>query len=107
MERRITAELGCGGYAQAVPEIGRLLADYPLREGLWLLLMRALDGARRHAEALEVYGRARDAISEQLGVDPGPALRHLCARLLAKDSAAPPGIISAGPAPPWPSARPA
>ena len=51
------------GHAQAVAEIRRLLADHPLREGLWLLLMRALDGAGRHAEALEVYGRARKAIS--------------------------------------------
>src|SRR5437773_166378 len=71
--------------------------DHPLREGLWLLLMRALDGAGRHAEALEVYGQARDAISEQLGVDPGAELRQLHADLLAKDTAASPvGVITAG-----------
>ena len=95
-ELRITAELACGAHDQAVAEIRRLLADHPLREGLWLLLMRALDVAGRHAEALEVYGQARDAISEQLGVDPGAELRQFHAELLAKDSAAPAGTISAG-----------
>ena len=86
-ELRITAELALGGHDQAVAELRRLLADHPLREGLWLLLMRALDGAGRHAEALEAYGQARDAISGQLGVDPGAELRQLHADLLAKDTA--------------------
>ena len=92
-ELRITAELALGGHDQAVAELRRLLVDHPLREGLWLLLMRALDGAGRHAEALEVYGQARDAISEQLGVDPGAELRQLHAELLAKDTAAPAGAV--------------
>src|SRR5690349_5902567 len=92
-ELRITAELALGGHDQAVSELRRLLADHPLREGLWLLLMRALDGAGRHAEALEAYGQARDAISGQLGVDPG----------------VPAGVITAGvvspPAEPAPEPR--
>ncbi len=96
VELRITAELACGGYAQAVPELRRLLADNPLREALWLLLMQALDGAGRHAEALEVYGQARAAIADELGVDPGPELRQFHARLLAKDSRVVPGSISGG-----------
>ncbi len=96
IELRITAELGCDGHAQAVPELRRLLADNPLREALWLLLMQALDGAGRHAEALEVYGRARAAIADELGVDPGPELRQFHARLLAKDSTVVPGSISGG-----------
>src|SRR5689334_9372675 len=95
-ELRITAELALGGHDQAVAELRRLLADHPLREGLWLLLMRALDSAGRHAEAIEVYGQARDAISDQLGVDPGAELRQFHAELLARDSAAAPGSISAG-----------
>jgi DNA-binding SARP family transcriptional activator/Tfp pilus assembly protein PilF len=97
-ELRITAELACGGHAQVVPELRRLLANSPLREGLWLLLMKALDGSGRHAEALDVYGQARKVISNELGVDPGPELRRLYAELLAADSAGTPGPLPAGPA---------
>jgi len=95
-ELRITAELACGGHAQVVPELRRLLANNQLREGLWLLLMKALDGSGRHAEALEAYGSARKVISNELGVDPGPELRRLYAELLAADSAS--GSASGGPA---------
>ncbi len=95
-ELRITAELDCGNHAQVIPELRRLLADHSLREGLWLLLMRALDGAGRHAEALDAYGQARTAISEELGVDPGPELRQAYAGMLAKDTSDAPGSISAG-----------
>jgi DNA-binding SARP family transcriptional activator/Tfp pilus assembly protein PilF len=101
-ELRITAELACGGHAQVIPELRRLLADHRLREGLWLLLMRALDGAGRHAEALDAYSQARSAIVEELGVDPGAELRTFHAELLAKDEmlardgGEAPGIISAG-----------
>jgi DNA-binding SARP family transcriptional activator len=101
-ELRITAELACGGAAQVIPELRRLLADHPLRENLWVLLMRALDGAGRHAEALDAYGQARNAIADELGVDPGAELRHLYTdmlaqdEMLAKESGEAPGSISAG-----------
>jgi DNA-binding SARP family transcriptional activator len=84
-ELRIKAELACGNHAQVIPELRRMLADNPIREGLWLLLIQALDGAGRHAEALDVYGQARRAIADELGVDPGPELRQLYADMLAKD----------------------
>jgi DNA-binding SARP family transcriptional activator/Tfp pilus assembly protein PilF len=84
-ELRIKAELACGSHAQVIPELRRLLADHPLREGLWLLLMQALDGAGRHAEALDAYGQARNVIADELGVDPGAELRQLYADMLAND----------------------
>jgi DNA-binding SARP family transcriptional activator len=101
-ELRVMAELACGSHAQVIPELRRLLADHSLRENLWLLLMRALDGAGRHAEALEAYGQARSVLAEELGVDPGAELRQCYAELLAKDDALTkdagdaPGSISAG-----------
>jgi DNA-binding SARP family transcriptional activator len=90
-ELRITAELACGGHAAVISDLRRLLADNPLREGLWVLLMRALNGSGRHAEALDAYGQARAVIADELGVDPGAELRRLYAELLAEDSAGSPG----------------
>jgi tetratricopeptide (TPR) repeat protein len=100
-ELRVMAELACGSHAQVIPELRRLLADHALRENLWLLLMQALDGAGRHAEALEAYGQARGVLAEELGVDPGAELRQFYADLLARDDvltrdADAPGSISAG-----------
>jgi len=85
-ELRARAELACGRAAQLVPELRRLVGENPIREGLWLLLMRALDEAGRHAEALETYTQARQVIADELGVDPGAELQELYARLLAADA---------------------
>jgi DNA-binding SARP family transcriptional activator len=87
LELRIDADMGCGLHAQLVPELRRLLSDQPLREGLWGLLIRALDGAGRHAEALAAYGRAREVIADELGVDPGPELQRLYQAILTADAA--------------------
>jgi DNA-binding SARP family transcriptional activator len=88
LELRIEADMGCGQRAQLVPELRRLLADQPLREHLWSLLIRALDDAGRHAEALAAYGQARRVIADELGVDPGPELQRLYQRMLAADTVA-------------------
>jgi DNA-binding SARP family transcriptional activator len=87
-ELRVDADLECGRFAQVIPELRGTLSANPLRERLWLLLMRALDGDGRRAEALDAYAQAREAIADQLGVDPGADLRRLYAQLLAADQAA-------------------
>jgi DNA-binding SARP family transcriptional activator len=89
VELRIEADMACGQRAQLVPELRRLLADQPLREHLWSLLIRALNGAGRHAEALAAYGQARQAIADELGVDPGQELQRLYRQMLAADTVAP------------------
>ena len=86
LELRIEADLGCQLHAELAPELRRLLSDHPLREGLWALLIRALIGAGRHAEALAAYGRAREVIAEELGVDPGPELQRLYQAMLNTDA---------------------
>ena len=86
LELRLAADLGCGRHAQVTPELFRLVADHPMREGLWGLLMQALDGAGRHAEALTTYQRAKEAIAEELGVDPGEKLQRLFEEILTRDT---------------------
>ncbi|GAA3218076.1 BTAD domain-containing putative transcriptional regulator [Actinocorallia longicatena] len=71
---RIEAELELGRHAELVPELGALSAADPLDEGVAVLLMKALYGAGRQADALEAYGTARDALAETLGVEPSQEL---------------------------------
>ncbi|HUZ23722.1 MAG TPA: BTAD domain-containing putative transcriptional regulator [Streptosporangiaceae bacterium] len=85
LELRILADIRCGSPAQLVPELRRLISDHPLREGLWALLMQALDRGGRRAEAVAAYSEARRVISDELGVDPGPELYQHYQRLLQAD----------------------
>lgn len=85
LELRAEASLARGQYAEVVPEVRRLLAGHPLQEKLWALLIRALYGAGRQAEALEVYEQARNKIADELGVDPGAELRLLYHQILNAD----------------------
>jgi predicted ATPase/DNA-binding SARP family transcriptional activator len=92
VEDRVEADLLLGRHADLIGELEVLVQDHPLRERAWAQLMTALYGASRQAEALRAYQRARTVLAEQLGIDPGPALRQLEAAVLAQDStlAAPP-----------------
>jgi DNA-binding SARP family transcriptional activator/Tfp pilus assembly protein PilF len=85
-ELRIEAELACGRPAQVVAELRGFVAEHPLRERLWLLLMRALEDAGRRAEALEVFAQAQEVIAAELGVDPGAELQRFHRELLAADA---------------------
>ena len=80
------ADSCCGEHVRVAPEARRLLADHPIREELWTLLLRALQGSGRQAEALEAYGQAREVIAEELGVDPGAELQRLYQQILAADA---------------------
>jgi DNA-binding SARP family transcriptional activator/tetratricopeptide (TPR) repeat protein len=106
LELRIHADLGCGRPGQVVPELRRLLTDHPLREGMWALLMRALQGSGRQAEALETYGQARQLISEELGVDPSAELRQLYEQILRADAGHDPISSATAPAADSPFAGP-
>ena len=94
IETRVEADLVLGRHGELVGELEALCREHPLRERLRELLMLALYRAGRQAEALRAYTEARDYLVDELGIDPGPALRELEARILAQD----PSLAAAGPA---------
>jgi DNA-binding SARP family transcriptional activator/pimeloyl-ACP methyl ester carboxylesterase len=104
LEGRLEAELALGGHESAVGELEALVAQYPLRERLRSQHMLALYRSGRHAEALSGYQAFRRKLSEELGIEPSPALRELERRMLQQD----PSLDLAAPtAPPAPAAAPA
>ena len=68
-------------------ELEALVAEQPLREGLWALLVTALYRAGRPADALAAHRRVTRMLAEELGVDPGPALAGLAHQVLVHDPA--------------------
>ncbi|MEU5599339.1 BTAD domain-containing putative transcriptional regulator [Streptomyces sp. NPDC020298] len=95
LEDRIEADLALGESDALVPELGQLVAEYPLREQLCGLLMRALHAGGRRAEALTVYEKTRATLAEELGTDPSAGLSRLHQELLRSDGA-PGGITPRG-----------
>jgi predicted ATPase/DNA-binding SARP family transcriptional activator len=86
-EDRIDAELALGRHGHLVAELEGLVAEHPLRERLRGQLMLALYRSGRQADALAVYQRARRTLVDELGIEPGEALRKLERAILAQDPA--------------------
>ncbi|MFJ9706563.1 BTAD domain-containing putative transcriptional regulator [Streptomyces sp. NPDC101234] len=87
VEQRAEALLAGGRAAEAVPDLDAHLTGHPWREEAWRLLALALYRTGRQGDALAVLRRARTTLADQLGLDPGPALRRLEAGILAQDPA--------------------
>ncbi|KOX24436.1 hypothetical protein ADK67_19120 [Saccharothrix sp. NRRL B-16348] len=75
-ERRAELALVVGRHEDVIADLAALTREHPVREGLRALLMTALHRAGRQAEALEVYHDARRVLVEELGIEPGSALRQ-------------------------------
>jgi DNA-binding SARP family transcriptional activator len=103
LERALEADLACGRPADALAEAEVLVHAHPLRERPRELVMRALYGAGRQAEALEAYRRTRATFVDELGIEPGPALQELERAILRQDQSLALQDATA-PAPPRPGA---
>jgi DNA-binding SARP family transcriptional activator len=87
VELRIDADIRLGRQADVIGELRRLVAAEPLREGLHGLLMLALYRDGRQGDALSAYRQARQILVDELGTEPGRALRELQRQILAADPA--------------------
>jgi DNA-binding SARP family transcriptional activator len=85
IEDRIEAELASGHAADLVPELRQVIQDHPFRERLHGSLMLALYRSGRQADALQAYRDARSVLVDELGLEPGPALRALETAILRQD----------------------
>ena len=85
-ETRIEADLQLGRHGELIAELEALLDKEPTRERLAGQLMRAHYRSGGQTDALEVYQRTRERLAEELGLEPGPALKALQAQVLEQAS---------------------
>ena len=84
------AALRCDRATETVGPLVDLVGEHPLVESAVAALMRALQATGRSADALDCYEQARKRLAEQLGIDPGPALRAAHREVLAVGPELPP-----------------
>ncbi|HEX3649061.1 MAG TPA: transcriptional regulator, partial [Pseudonocardiaceae bacterium] len=84
-EERIEADLELGRHAELVGEVRNLVREHPFDEVLVGQLIRALYRSGQRADALETYRTFQRRVADELGIDPGPALRELQESLLRDD----------------------
>ncbi|MEU5942496.1 AfsR/SARP family transcriptional regulator [Micromonospora sp. NPDC047548] len=82
----LRAMVGLGRYGEVLPELTSMAAADPLREDVQGLLMTALHGSGRVAEALQHYQKTRRALIDDLGLEPGVQLRAIHQSILAGES---------------------
>lgn len=85
LEDRIDAQLALGRHRELTAELEDLWRRHPHRERLLGQLMLALYLDGRQADALDAYRRGRKALSDELGLEPGPRLRLLERQILEQD----------------------
>ena len=76
-ERRAELMLSLGSAEDAVAALQAIVAEHPERERARGLLMQALYQGGRHTDALATFRSWRGYLSEDLGLDPSPALERI------------------------------
>ncbi|WP_370349595.1 BTAD domain-containing putative transcriptional regulator [Catenulispora sp. EB89] len=94
VEQLSTISIELDEAASVVGVLTELVAEFPLRESLRAILVRALYRSGRQADALAVYEDGRRRLADELGLDPGPQLREAHRQVLASGSVADPSAGS-------------
>lgn len=87
IELNIESAMALGRHYAVIEELKGLVVQHPLREPFHRQLMVALYRVGRQSDALGVYRRVRKIIREELGIEPGPPLRHAQEAILRADPA--------------------
>ncbi|SDY59547.1 DNA-binding transcriptional activator of the SARP family [Saccharopolyspora shandongensis] len=81
MEDRWALDIEQGHCDQAIAELTLATTAEPYRERLWELLIWAFDRDGRRDEAVSAYQRIARLLADDLGLEPGPGLRRMRARI--------------------------
>lgn len=103
LEQWADVALRLGTHAALVPELERHLAADPLREEAVRLLAIALYRVGRQGDALARLREIRRRLADELGIEPGPALRAVESDILAHSE----DLLHRDPPPPVRPATPA
>ncbi len=82
---RAEAEIACGRADTITGDLEALTAKHPYHEPLWAQLMTAYYVAERQSAALDAYRRLKATLGRDLGIDPGPTVSALHARILRRE----------------------
>ena len=100
-EKWADVELARGRDTTLIPDLSRLVQQFPLREGLRAQLMIALHQGGRQAEALAAFRDAREYFLEEFGVEPGERMQETHRKILRGEG------FYAEPVDPWAASDPA
>ncbi|MER5996949.1 BTAD domain-containing putative transcriptional regulator [Nonomuraea angiospora] len=83
-------KLALGRPKEVIEDLRPFVAEQPMNEHAWWLLMLGYARAGQRDKALESFRRARSVLVDELGVEPGEELQQLHVAVLAGTSAAAP-----------------
>jgi DNA-binding SARP family transcriptional activator len=90
LNTRIEADLRVGRFRELIPELHRLIVEYPYDEWYYELLIFTLARVGRRHDALHTYLRARRLLADDLGLTPSRQLARMQEAILGNGELSPP-----------------